>query len=229
MVPRQALAGLLTVLLAFPAWSNPSVVGTAAASKGAKVRGSDLVAGSTIFSGDLIETGAQGSVSVAIAGGTQVRIGSESQVKFSKSGEQAELEFGQGRTAFRVTSKNALVAKFADATIRPADEGTSTAFVHMSGKTKGIIAAEKGSWIITTAHDAKSITLKEGEGVEVTLAPAPQRGSGAGVSALFGKWILVLGVITIGIITAIAAVRNSNESGLTNTDKRNEVSPFRFP
>lgn len=231
MFLRQALAGLLTVLLACPAWTSPNVVGTTAASKAATVRGSALLPGSTIFSGDTIETGRQGSASISVTGGAQVRVGSESRIRLTRADEKARLELTRGRAAFRVSNGAPFEARFADATLRPASGDAAVAFINMTGERTALIAAEKGAWVVSTAHDAKSVTLRESEGVEVTLAPAPpapQAGS-TGATALSGKWIAILGAIVIGIVIGVAAFRNSDEPNLSDTDKRNEVSPFRFP
>jgi len=232
MFPRQALAAFLTVLLACPAWTNPNVVGTAAASKGATVRGSTLLPGSTIFSGDTIATGQTGSASISLTGGAQVRVGSESRIRLTRKDEKALLELTRGRAAFRVSNASPFEARFADATLRPAGGDTAVAFINMTGERTALIAAEKGSWVVSTAHDAKSVTLRENEGVEVTLAPAPpapQAGGASGASSLSGTWIAILGVIVAGIVTGVAVFRNSDETNLSDTDKRNEVSPFRFP
>lgn len=227
MFARQSLAVVLIAGLAVPGWSAPTVVGTAAVSQSATVRGSALLPGSTIFSGDTIQVGAKGTVSIAMTGGTQVRVGPGSQVRLSQEKEKALLELGRGSASFRVASDVPFEARLADATIRGAGRGAAVGVILMEGVKKALIAAEKGELVVRTAHDNRSLTLKEGEGVEVSLSPDPQGGSGTGATTLSGKWVAVLATVSIGIVAAIALWRGTTE--LSDEDKRNAVSPFRFP
>ena len=229
MVARQALAGLLIALLAFPAWSNPLVVGTVAATQSAQVRGNALVAGSTVFSGDVIQVGADGSASIAGSNGVQIRIGPKSLVRLSLEKEKTLLEIGQGSASFRVEESIPFEARLADATIRGAGKGPAVGVVILRGLKTAVVAAEKGELAVSTAHDGKMISLKEGEGVEVSLAPPPQGGGGTTVTTLSGKWVAILGIITVGAITAIAIFRNSADKGMTDRQRGSTVSPFRFP
>ena len=78
MFARQVLALLLVLLLAFPAWGDPNIVGSVASSQSATVRGTNLTPGSTIFSGDTIEVGAHGSAWITLPGGAQVQVAENS-------------------------------------------------------------------------------------------------------------------------------------------------------
>jgi ferric-dicitrate binding protein FerR (iron transport regulator) len=227
MVVRQFFASLLIVTLAVPAWSTPAVVGTTAASQSATVRGNALLPGSTVFSGDTIQVGAGGTASIAVTGGTQVRVGPGSQVRLSREKEGTRIEIGRGSASFLVPSDASFEARLADATIRSTGKGPTVGVVLVADIRKALIAAEKGELIVRTAHDARSVTLKEGEGVEVSLVPDPQGGGGTGATTLSGKWVAVLAVVSISIVAAIAIWRGTTE--LTDQEKRNAVSPFRFP
>lgn len=229
MFARRALVLLLILLLACPAWSNPGIVGTAAASRAATVRGNALLPGSTIFSGDTIEVAAKGSASIAVNGGAQVRVGPGSQVRLSREKETALLEIGRGSAAFRVTQSTPFEARLADATIRGTGKEPAVGVVLMRDAKTALIAAEKGELVVSTAYEGKSVTLKEGEGVEVTLAPAPQGGGGTAATTLAGKWVAILGTVVVGAVLAVALIRSATDNGLTDPQKRNEVSPFRFP
>ena len=228
MVARQLLASILIAILAIPASPTSSIVGTTAASQSATVRGSALIPGSTIFSGDTIQVGTNGTVSIAVTGGAQVRVGPGSQVRLSREKEKTRLEIGRGSASFRVTPDVPFEARLADATIRGTGEGPAVGVVLVADMTKALIAAEKGELVVRTAHDARSVTLKEGEGVEVSLAPDPQGGDRADAPMLSGRRIAILAVVSIGIVAAIAIWRGTT-GGLSDTEIRNVVSPFRFP
>jgi ferric-dicitrate binding protein FerR (iron transport regulator) len=227
MFVRQFLASVLILVLAVPAWSVPTVVGTTAASQSATVRGSALLPGSTIFSGDTIQVGTKGMASIALTGGVQVRVGPESQVRFAREKETAQLEIGRGSASFRVAPGVPFEARLADATIRGAGSGPAVGVILVQSEEKAVIAAEKGELVVSTAHDSRSMTLREGEGVEVTLAPEPQGTSGTSAKTLSGKRVAILALVSIGIVAAIAIWRGTTE--ISDEEKRNEVSPFRFP
>lgn len=227
MFGRQFLASVLIAVLAIPVWCSPTVVGTTAASQSATVRGSALLPGSTIFSGDTIQVGTKGTASIALTGGAQVRVGPESQVRLSREGEKALLEIGRGSASFRVTSDMPFEARLADATIRGTGSGPAVGVILMQDAQKVLIAAEKGELVVSTAHDSRSMTLKEGEGVEVTLAPEPEGTSRTSATTLSGKKVAIMAAVAIGIVAAIAIWRGTTE--LSDEEKRNAVSPFRFP
>lgn len=225
---RQAVAAILVVLLAFPAWSASSVVGTVARSTGATSGGTALQSGGTVFSGDTIEVNGTGAAWIALEGGARLQISSASQVRLERSGDKVSVELGRGRVAFR--AGGGFEARLADATVR-ASGSAATGHVYWTEERRALIAAEKGVLLVSTAGSAKTITLREGEGVEVTMeaAPAPQVGNPANAKTLSGKWIAILGVIVGVTVTAIAIALNRGETELSQQDRRNEISPFKFP
>jgi hypothetical protein len=231
MAVRQALVCLLIASLAFPfpAWSNPGIVGTAASSRSATVQGNALPAGSTVFSGDTIDVGHNGNLSIAVNGGVQVRVGPQSQVRLAREDNKALLEIGRGSASFRIPEPATFEARFADATIRGAGNSPAVGVILFRDAKNVLIAAEKGELVVRTAHDAKSVTLREGEGVEVALAPAPPPQAGTTTATtLPGRWVAVLGIIFGGALIAVAIYLN-NRGGLSDREKRDAVSPFRFP
>jgi len=225
---RQGVALILVVLLAFPAWSASPVVGTVARSTGATSGGAALQSGSTVFSGDTIEVNPTGAAWIALEGGARLQISPATQVRLERSGEKVSVELGRGRVAFRAGS--GFEARLANAIVR-ASGAAATGHVYWTEERRALIAAEKGVLEVSTAGGAKSVTLREGEGVEVTLepAPAPQAGNPAGANTLSGKWVAILGVIVGVTVVAIAIALNRGETEISQQDRRNEISPFRFP
>ncbi len=171
MFARQALALLLVLLLAFPAWGDPNVVGSVASSEAATVRGTNLTPGSTIFSGDTIEVGAWGSAWITLTGGAQVQVAENSQVRLMKTTASIQLTVDRGGASFRTLEKSPVEARLGDATIRSADGLPAVGLINVRNAQSAVIAAEKGTLVVTTAHDFKTVTLREGEGAEVILAP----------------------------------------------------------
>ncbi len=198
MLTKQALAVILLLLLAVPAWANPIVVGSVSRSQAATVRGTDLTPGHTIFSDDIIVVGTHGSAWIALTGGAQVQLGENSQVRLSKTTDNVQLTIDRGLASFRTAEKSGLEASLADATIRSANGMPAVGIVSVRSPQSAIIAAQKGALLISTAHDGKSLTLREGEGVEVMLVPGKSNSHGAAIiggvaaasGALLGQTVL---------------------------------------
>ncbi len=198
MPTKRVLAVILLLLLAFPAWGGPSVVGSVASSQSATVRGNRLAPGSTIHSGDTIEVGAQGSAWIALLGGAQVQLGEKSQARLTKTTEKMQLTIDRGLASFRTVEKSEFEALLADATIRSANGRPALGIISVRSPQLAVIAAKRGALLISTAHDLKSLTLEEGQGVDVTLIPGATTsqstailgGAVAASGALLGETVL---------------------------------------
>jgi len=215
MLTRQLLAVILVLVLAVPVWGGPSVVGSVANSQSATVRGIHLAPGFTIHSGDTIQVGAQGSAWIALLGGAQVQLAEKSQVQLTKTTEKIQLTIDRGLASFRIAEKSEFEALLADATIRSAKGMPAVGIISVRNPRLAVIAAKRGALVVSTAHDSKSVTLEEGQGVEVTLA--------AGQSIHPGTAILG------GAVTASGALLSQSKLGGEDNDKEcdEEVSPHR--
>ncbi len=238
---RQALALLLVLPLAFPAWGDPVVVGNVASSQSATVRGTTLAPGSTIFSGDTVEVGTSGSAWITLTGGAQVKVGENSQVRLAKTTDSIQLIIDRGGALFRTAEKSPVEALLGDATIRSADGLPAVGIIIVRDAQSAVIAAQKGMLLISTAHDSKDVTLREGERAEVTLVPQQdtdqdknkkkKKKGGVAVPAgslTAGKAVLIAAILG-GLTTAIARLLSDQETKHTTTDNCNAVSPFRCP
>jgi hypothetical protein len=198
------------------------------------IGGVGALPGTTLFSGDIIHVGAGGSASVTLAGGTPLRFSEQTQLLLSAAGAENEIEFEvyEGRAEFRTTRNGNVVARLADATIRGAGDTPSVGVIGVVNDMQAYVAATAGDLLISTAHDARTFTLKQGHVVDVRFAPAPQgvdtpqptatnklNARRAALIAFLG----VATVITIGLLLAFK-VRD-----LSDADKKNLISPFRFP
>jgi ferric-dicitrate binding protein FerR (iron transport regulator) len=222
MAARQAVAVAVALLLAFPAWTNPVVVGSTLGSQQARVRGAELVPGTTIFSGDVIEVGPKGQASLNLSGGAQVDVAAESKLRLSKDASRVVLELGRGAAAFRSTASAPVEAKIADATIRAAEGSTAAGVVAWRGLNAGVIAAKNGQLLITTAHDGRTVVLNEGEGIEFAYAPAANDDD----DDISRAGIIIFGAVIIGLATLAAILLNRNSRDLNQNQQCNQVSPF---
>jgi len=223
---RKPLAGLLVLLLAFPAWANPTVVGTVVRSEFTHVQGARLTPGSTLFSGDTIHVDSRGAARIALPDGGLLQLAENSQVQLAKSGASTQVIIERGGVAFRSTDKTTVEAVLGHATIRPADAGPAVGIVQMRGLDAALIVAEKGRWNLRLASDGSLTTIREGEGVEVRLLAETASPQAAPPGRHGARRVLILAIILAGATTAIAALLANQEPATNNC---NAVSPFRCP
>jgi ferric-dicitrate binding protein FerR (iron transport regulator) len=228
MYSRKLLACLLVLLLAFPAWANPTVVGSVVRSEAASVQGVRLATGSTLYSGDTIHVDAGGAARIALPDGALIQLTENSLVQLARNDATTQLIVDRGSLAFRSTEKSPVEALLGDATIRSADDNLAVGIIQMRGPDAAVIMAEKGRLSIQLAHDGSLTTLREGEGMEVRLvadtAEAQSGPTPAGRSRR--RRVILLAIILAGAMTAIALLLANQEPELNNC---NAVSPFRCP
>jgi hypothetical protein len=96
MIRKQLLAVVIVLFAAITASSKPVVVGSVMNCQAATVRGANLKAGFTIFSGDTIEVGPGGSAWIALPNDGQVQVSADSQVRLTKTADAIELTINRG-------------------------------------------------------------------------------------------------------------------------------------
>ena len=228
MYSRKLLACLLVLLLAFPAWANPTVVGSVVRSQAASVQGVRLATGSTLYSGDTIHVDAGGAARIALPDGALIQLTENSLVQLARNDATTQLIVDRGSLAFRSTEKSPVEALLGDATIRSADDNLAVGIIQMRGPDAAVIMAVQGRLSVRLAHDGSSTTIREGEGLEVGLvadtAEAQSDPAPAGRSRR--RRVILLAIILTGAMTAIALLLANQEPDLNNC---NAVSPFRCP
>jgi hypothetical protein len=221
MVRRQLLAAALVPLLAVPAGTKSNIVGTTVSGQAATVRGSALAPGTTVFHGDAIDVARKGAARINLAGGAVLQIGAESQVRLLSEKNQTVFEVTRGRASFRMAQGQAQ-GRLADATVRAAGAQPSIGTIAILDAHKAIIGSEKGELVVTVASGG--VTLREGEGVEVTLAAPAAEEAGGGLS---GVQVAVIGGVIAGLAIGIGVWASSRSDDLSEEARRNAVSPFR--
>jgi hypothetical protein len=220
---RHGLVIILTALLAVPSWASTPVVGTVQDSKSAAVRGTPLVRGTTVFSEDKIEVGADGRALIAFPGGAQLQLQASSEAKILPldKGGRMQVEINRGVARFRSSVQRQLDAVLADATIAAAN-GSAAGYIAFLSPTSAAIGAESGALVITTAHDGASATIPEGSTMSVRIV-SDDIGSGVQPAVQTGKGkVILLGLLIMGGVIAAAAAAN-----IAATGPATPTSPFR--
>ncbi len=224
MYIRRLLALILGVLIAVPGWGASNPVGTVQNSNSATLRSSALIKGTTLYSGDVINTAQQGNAWVSLPGGAQLYLAGNSQAEIRKIADVkgVQLEIEQGTAKFRSTELTPIQVVLADATIRPATGGAG--YVSILTPTTAIIGAEKGAVLITTEHDGRTTTVPEGSAVKVTMASGAPSGSPQVKPPVPSHaWIVIVGAFVAGGLIGGAIGANLAE----NSQNPNNVSPFK--
>ncbi len=225
MTSRKVLVALLIAVAASPVWGGAEPLGSVASSSATTVRDSKLTSGSTVFSGDVVSVGAHGMTRIALSGGALAEILANSSVRLVKTDGKIQMIVDRGQASFHTSGGNGMSALVADATVRPVGDSETSVVIQSLSETHAVIAAEKGALLVTTAHDAKTYTLAEGEAVDLSAAPDPQGPAGAShpagkVSTIAAHWRVV--VIAAGVaLTTFMVVRV--ETNQQNPPK--EISP----
>jgi FecR protein len=236
MVWRKVLAMLLVVVAASPAWGATEPLGSIATANAATVRDTNLSEGSTVFSGDVISVAANGSTRIALNGGAQVEVLANSSVRLTKTDEKIQMRIDRGQASFHFSGNSGVSALVADATVRPSNSGETSAVIESYSDTHAIVAAERGSLLVTTAHDGKTYTINEGEAADLSATTEPQQNGGAvpaGRSAPAigapSKTVVIWTVAIVGagaVAASVMLVRREHRP--SNTSLGNEISPSKI-
>ena len=155
MIVRRGLAVLLIAILAVPAAASPtkdspaasSPIGTFSYCDSANVGGAGALAGTTVFSGDLIEVGPHGSAGILLNGGLQVRVSPASRLRLKEltgAKNEVEMEMFTGAAQFRSSETALVVGRLADATVRAKGAKPAVVIISALNRQRAIICAEKG-------------------------------------------------------------------------------------
>jgi hypothetical protein len=234
---RQLIASVLAGLLTAPAWcaTNPAVVATAGPSLTASVRGTGLLPGTTLFSGDVVMVGAHGDAALSFGRGSMARLSEETTLLLEKADNRIAVELVRGRVAIRSSEQLPVEGRVADASIRATNGLAAVGVMTFRTPKLAVITAEKGNLLISTAHDSRSISLREGESVELRVDDKDKqdtgdpRATGSTTPGLTHRQWKAVAIVTTGVALGVGLALATNEFGLTDSQKQNLVSPFQFP
>ena len=117
MYARKAAAITVVLLLSAVVKAKSVPIGTVSSCKVAAIHGTNLVPGTTIFSGDTIDVGAQGSAWIALQGGGQVQVFENSTVLLTKSPNSIQVTVDRGQALTK--SKGVVINNISPEIARP--------------------------------------------------------------------------------------------------------------
>lgn len=233
MKPKQVVACLVVAILAFPAPASPSrpaIVGLAISANSALLGQTDLKAGATLFSGDLLRVDSRGGAVVSVPGESMLTFGPDSVAKLSRAADHGAVavDLRGGYVAFGTVGGEALEVRVGDAVIQGANKDPVAATVAFVTPTRALVSAEAGTLTVSTPRNGHRVTVRAGETVEVALVDAPPgpQATGPAGRASTGMRTALIGLAVAGGITALLLIRNA---GLSRNDQQDLVSPFKLP
>lgn len=235
MVLHRFLAALLAVVMATcPAWPADAL-GNVTLSRSATVRNAELKTGSTLFDGDAISVANRGTTRMVLGAGAQAEVLGSSMVRLAKSGDTTQLHVDHGQALLNISSAN-VEGVVGGVRVRAAGAAPASVVIQALSENHAIIAAQKGTLLVTTPQDGKTYTVREGQATDLTAMDAtaePQQGGAApaGRAAPRGPrgprrrgvfWVVALG--TAG--TAVAAyLLARGEDSHSDQILQDEISP----
>ena len=237
---RLIIAVVVGVLVCPPAAPAGGIVGAAGPSERAMVRGVTLQQGANIFSGDVVEVGPGGEGVVTFGHNAMARFAELTAVRASRDANTIGLELLRGRMIFRTTPEQPVVGSFADALVQPENGQEAVAIVAFRTPSLVVITAERGTLSVTAGTARRSVTVPQGQSVEVALSAAPGGAANAPDSQPAdkppsnkkegGAMLWTTGVVLGGgVALAAGLAASSTQTQLTCPQKGALVSPYAFP
>jgi ferric-dicitrate binding protein FerR (iron transport regulator) len=215
-----------------------AVVGSAGPSEGAVVRGVALQQGTNIFSGDVVEVAAGGEGVVTFGHNSMARLSELSAMRATKDANNIGLELLRGRMVFRTTPDQPVVGTFADALVRSENGQETVAIISFRNPALVAVTAERGTLAVTAGTDKRTVSVPQGQTVEVSLSdnppsgansPAPQQDNPPAGRKSAPAAAFVTGVIIAAGALGAGIALSQNQTHLSCPQKGALVSPFAFP
>ena len=192
---------LLGIVSAAPIFAGSAALGTVAGSLNASVSGQALLPNSTVFNGDQLQVN-DGAAVIALANGSRMTLGSETQAQFFKQSDGVAVTLAKGNVSMYHPAKGSnLAVNVQKWSITPGQ----------GYKSVGEVAMLNGAVIVTAKEGSLHVqgngrTLDVAQGKTITLVPKtaamPKTG---GTQKLAGGGSAVLPVATVTTL-AVAGI-----------------------
>src|ERR1700759_64138 len=166
--------GLVLVSL-FGAWTSSAAVafGTVVSADRARVGTANATVGTTVLSGDTLETDKFGSLQVR-GGAARLLLTSLSQVTWANEEGGASATLKNGTAIFSTANANAFPLRAAIATSRPSSDSATVGSVTILGPKELAVSCSHGALAISVEDDTKVVA--EGTAYRVVLDPDDPQG-----------------------------------------------------
>lgn len=205
---RQFACAVMIALLGCPAesFAAQKPLGVVLQAQNATLRASDVLAGTTIFTGDTISTGHSGRALVRM-GASQIEVMPDSMVNFEEIEAIGGATLLQGAVGFASPENGTLAVRAAGIVIRPQAPQLTHGQVTLSGPLELLVTSYRGPLELTLGDE--SLVVPQGTTYRVvqgdSRGPGPV-GAGAEAARLapFKAVLVAAAVVAVPLVTVIA-------------------------
>lgn len=202
---------LLGVVGAAPIFAGSAAIGTVAGSLNATVGGQALLANGTVFSGDQLQV-KEGAAVIALANGSRMTLGSETQAQFIEETDVVTLALAKGNVSmFHPANGSQVAVNAASWSITPVKGYKTVGQVAMVSNGEVMVTAKEGS--LHVAGNGRAMDVAQGK--TITLLPknaaAPQTGTSQ--KLVSGNTGLEAAGLGAGVVAAILAGIGMSRAG----------------
>lgn len=182
---------LAALLLPLPlsALPNPEVLGRVVGSKEASLGHVTVPNSGTILNNDVLATGAEGKALVDFSSAGRATLLPGTSVRFHRKAGRLVSEISSGAMVVEASQGREPVVATPHFTISPAARGKTVYYVAMMPDRSTVIAAQRGSVVISDSGSGRSYVLPQGKYAAIPAAPAAFPPSHHGLNgAPVGSW-----------------------------------------
>lgn len=218
---RRVLAFLLAfAILTAPAAAAPRAVGVVLHAEKARIGSGEALSGATVFSGDTLTTGAEGTLRVRLAA-AQVYLQPGSDVAMGEVQGWHVAQLRQGGVGFSTTGDERVVVRTGDVQIYSATAQPTLAEVKLVSANELLVTSIRGPLEVMVGSEVRAVP--EAGVYRLLLEPEPQATQGAGRGRAGAPSVDRRRILAFILIPAAVA---AGITGIVLYNAREPASPF---
>lgn len=191
---------LLGIVSAAPIFAGSAALGTVAGSLNASVSGQALLPNSTVFNGDQLQV-KDGAAVIALANGSRMTLGSETQAQFFKQSDGVAVDLAKGNVSMYHPAKGSnLAVNVQKWSITPGQGYKSVGEVAMLNGAV-IVTAKEGS--LHVQGNGRALDVAQGKTITLVPKTAAMPQTGTSQKLVGGNTGLEVGALGVGAAAAI--------------------------
>lgn len=203
--------GLTLLLVAVPGWSANAPLGKVIPGAGTSaLNGTPLKVESTLFSGDVVSTPANGGAVVLLREGDQVQVGPASAVTLTAAEEEVLVKLERGFAAARSGHGRQISMRALGLLIRPTEAATYQVTVEGNAV---LVVSQQGSLLVQGSNRTAVVPSAKAMRFVLVANATPGR-TGVGASSINEAAIAII-LVAAGAITGAALAVKNHENAVS--------------
>ncbi|MGH9440095.1 MAG: hypothetical protein ACRD22_20030, partial [Terriglobia bacterium] len=193
---------LLGIVSVAPVFAGSAAIGTVAGSLNASVSGQALLPNSTVFNGDQLQV-KDGAAVIALANGSRLTLGSETQVQFFKQADGVAVSLAKGNVSMYHPAKGSDLAVNVQSWSITPDQGYKSVGEVAMLNDAVIVTAKEGT--LHVQGNGRSINVAQGKTITLVPKTAAMPQTGTSQKLVGGNTGLAAGALGAGAVAAVLA------------------------